>query len=297
MEKTRFTPDQIDYYPEYDSEFYRSNNPDLGSLGHEALYIHWRQHGIREGRSASSIAFRESFVNVIKTYGTVLEIGPFYRPLLTGPHISYFDVLDTLALIERAGKIGLPVDSVPKIDWVSPNGDLSIVNRIFDAAASAHCIEHQPDLVKHLQDVANLLTANGIYFLVIPDKRYCFDHYIPESKVSSILQARGSQRHSLESVIEHRSLVTHNCAGRHWAGDHHDYGLLYTIHSKIMAAISEYKSSDRYIDVHAWQFTPDSFGDVILQLSNAGIIPFTAVRIYQTPLNRQEFCAILVKAN
>jgi predicted SAM-dependent methyltransferase len=51
----------------------------------------------------------------------------------------------------------------------------------FDIAFSSHVIEHTLDFIKHLNQVCDILKNNGHYFLFVPDKRYCFDYFSPES--------------------------------------------------------------------------------------------------------------------
>ena len=55
--------------------------------------------------------------------------------------------------------------STPNIDYVSENGDLSIITDKFDMILSAHLIEHQICLIKHLQNIENLLNADGYYIV------------------------------------------------------------------------------------------------------------------------------------
>jgi 2-polyprenyl-3-methyl-5-hydroxy-6-metoxy-1,4-benzoquinol methylase len=86
----------------------------------------------------------------------------FDRPLKTGPHVRYFDVLDRDGLIQRAQKIGYETSGIPsKIDYVSAEADLGIVNEKFDFVLTCHAIEHQPNLVRHLMDVERLLEPGG----------------------------------------------------------------------------------------------------------------------------------------
>src|SRR5205823_10898481 len=108
---------------------------------------------------------------------------------------------------------------VPEIDFV---GALSEVKDHFGLVLSCHSVEHHPDLVRHLKDVENVLDSDGVYALVIPDKRYCFDHFLPESNLAEVIAAHHELRtkHTLQKVIEHRSLTTHNFVDRHWRGDH-----------------------------------------------------------------------------
>lgn len=159
--------------------------------------------------------------------GRVLEIGPYFRPVLVGNNVSYFDVRTTAELTERAELEGYPTEAIPTIGYVSPIGDLSVVDRKFDAVLSAHCIEHQPDFVGHLIKVGGLLNPDGRYYVIIPDKRYCFDNKLSETNIAQIISAHLEERkvHSPQSVIEHRALTTHNDPLRHWNNDNDDAAL------------------------------------------------------------------------
>ncbi|WP_271896338.1 methyltransferase domain-containing protein [Candidatus Phyllobacterium onerii] len=276
--------------------FATTATPTLRHLSTERLLRHWHEFGVKEGRSASPYALRENFVPLIRETNNILEIGPFFRPIIAGEGVRYFDVLDQAQLRERAAIFGEPIDQIPAMDWVSPTGDLSIVDQKFDAVVSSHCIEHQPDLIDHLEKVADLLDPGGRYFLIIPDKRYCFDHFIPETTVEKVNAARGRKVHTLLSLIEHRAFTTHNDAARHWAGDHSDPGHWGSIHQRTATALREYEeAAGNYIDVHAWQFTPDSFSKVMTDLFEARQIPLRLEDAYPTPQGRLEFCAVLTR--
>jgi hypothetical protein len=245
-------------------------------------------------------ATRENFIELIEKQSTVLEIGPFYNPITSRSNALYFDVLDYDGLKSRAEKLGYPVERIPTIDYVSSTGDLSIVDRLFSAAVSSHCIEHQPDLIKHLQQVGDIIEEGGYYFAIIPDKRYCFDHFIAESTVARVIETHAEEPrvHRLGSVIEHRALITHNDRGRHWRGDHSDSGYSSSVVGRIAAALREFElSRGSYIDVHAWQFTPNGFRDIVQKLYDLKCSPLRPLRVYNTPHGRFEFCAILQKAD
>ncbi len=239
-------------------------------------------------------ALREEFVKQAQTEDSILEIGPFYSPCVRGDNVSYFDVLDTDALVRRAEEIGTDVEMIPRIDFVSATGDLSIVDRKFDAVLSAHCIEHQPDLIGHLRQVRRILPVGGKYYLVIPDKRYCFDHFIPETTIDEIVDAQGLDRHALMKVIEHRAFTTHNNPGMHWAGDHYLPDHYDSILQRTEEAIEEFEAADgNYIDVHSWQFTPKIFSDIVDGLKFRNLIAMSVVSVNETPHNRFEFTAVL----
>jgi hypothetical protein len=231
--------------------------------------------------------------------GEVLEIGPLNRPLIEGDFMRYFDILPTSELRSRAASEGLDSDSVPEIHYSDPNGNLTKVPDRFKNIVSSHCLEHQPDLIKHLNEVSDLLfDSESRYWVVIPDKRYCFDALIPESSFIEIVNASFEKRTTptLLKVIEHRALTTHNDSMRHWIGDHG--GNILGLKAKWELAVNEFESAKgSYIDVHCWQFTPESFESTIKNLLALELIKFDIEEVYETPVNSLEFCAILKKVN
>ncbi|CUH49844.1 class I SAM-dependent methyltransferase [Ruegeria atlantica] len=285
---------------EFDREFYRKTYSDLQSMNDEALEVHFYNHGIDEGRHASAPAVREEFVKLFQNEKSILEIGPFSNPIASGPNVRYFDVLDQDELKRRAEGLEeyyVP-DNVPWIHYVSPTGDLSVVDGTYSAVVSAHCVEHQPDLINHFSKVSDLLADEGFYFLIVPDKRFCFDHFLCESSLAEILEAHHQRHrvHTLRSLVEHRTMLSHNDGARHWAGDH---GTL--LEPDIAAlnasnAIAEYEAANgAYIDVHAWKFSPDSFRARTAELAAMDLINLRPIRVYQTVRPRLEFMAILQK--
>jgi SAM-dependent methyltransferase len=281
-----------------DLAFYREHHSDLASMDDTQLEQHFFTHGVHEGRLCAAMAMRESLIEKAICERSILEIGPFCNPTVVGTNVRYFDVLDSGQLIERAKAIGYEIRKVPSIDFVSPTGDLSVISQKFDAAISAHCIEHQPDLIRHLQQVADLLTEGGKYYLIIPDKRYCFDHFLPEKSVADIIDAHRANRrtHALSSVIEHRALTAHNDCARHWRNDHGEAPRGRAMAGRVRSAIAEYeRAQGSYIDVHAWQFTPEGFGRSAQTLYELGCSQLRVAYVHSTPRDRNEFTAILTK--
>jgi SAM-dependent methyltransferase len=236
---------------------------------------------------------RSSFLALVDDAQSVLELGPFVNPCLSGPNVKYFDVLDKTALLARAMQISLDVSKAVDIDFVSDIADMSVVNETFDVVVSSHSIEHNPDLIDHLKQVERILKPGGRYLVIVPDKRYCFDHFLPESSIAEILDARGRTRHSLASIIEHRAQTTHNDAARHWNGDH-GAPLMANGVGSIVGAIAEYQDANgAYIDVHAWQFTPESVRSNVKMVKEIGLISLVVERLYPTVHGSNEFCAVL----
>jgi len=284
------------FAPEFDLQAYRTLHADLGRLGDTELARHYEHQGAREGRQANGLRTRTDFLGMVPAAAKVLEIGPFCVPLLRGPAVSYFDVMDKEGLVERARRIGWPHEDAVEIDYVSSTGDLRVVPEKFDIVLSSHAIEHQPDLIRHLVDVEHLLNPGGYYFLIIPDKNYCFDHFIPESTLAGVIDAHFHEAkvHALRSVIEHRALTTHNDPLRHWQGDHGEF--MVSIAERVEAAIAEYRAAEgSYIDVHAWYFSPASFRSLLAALNESFHTGLYAERIYNTLYGHLEFWAILRK--
>ena len=277
-------------------DVYRRLWSDLAMLSDEDLAKHFRLFGEAEGRRANRLATRADFVGLIPPDADALEIGPFFRPLLAGPNVRFFDVLSQADLLARAREIGETQPSVPIIDFVSPTGDLSIVNQSFSYVVSSHCLEHQPDIVTHLKQVERIMWPGGRYFVLVPDKRYCFDAFIPESTIAEVMDAHYERRtaHLLKSVIEHRALTTHNDPVRHWAGDH---GVRLHNHVvRVKAAVKEYEAAGgNYIDVHAWYFTPENASLLMTTLRDLGHISLNLERVYPSRRPALEFWMVLCR--
>ena len=238
--------------------------------------------------------FKSDLVEPLSKERLVLEIGPFNNPMIRGDNVRYFDVMTTEQLVKRAKKVKYDKNTIPNIDYSSPDADLSVINERFSAVASSHCIEHQPDLIHHLNQVRYLIEGIGRYYLVIPDKRYCFDHSVPSSTLEEVISAQGDRRHPLIKVIEHRAVTTHNDPTRHWSGDHYDADWEANQPAKARKAITEYLAAKGgYVDVHRWQFTPQTFKEIIVELCSTGLIPFEIEMVNETPQGQLEFVAIL----
>ncbi len=248
----------------------------------------------------------QSFFDMVSPSMKVLEIGPYVNPSLKGANVKYFDILSAediksqiLNEKNEALKNGVSKDAdlskVPNIDYVHPNGDLRIIKEKFDVAFSSHNIEHQIDLVAHLNQVAELLNSGGKFYLVIPDKRYCFDHFIPESPLSDIIGSYYSaiKLHQLDTILAMSCETTHNNPKLHWQGEH---GQVKGRNSSCYVdSIKDFKNNSGYINAHRWRFTPQSFEFIINQLNEMGLTTLKVEKVYMTQENTADFKVILYK--
>lgn len=319
--------------PEFDLAYYKQSYPELNFFPDKLLIEHYKRFAIEQGHSTCIYDRREHLQRLLqnsinKHHIKTLEISPWDNPFLRGDSVKYFDAadVDTLrkSLQENASEAGRYANNLPeKIDFVSPNGDLSVVDETFDLVLSSHVIEHTPDLIRHFQSVEKLLNKGGLYVLLVPDKRYCFDYYHPESTISEVIDAYHSERKipRLADVINMAFTSTHNGPVLHWLGEHgkrwgYDDKTISSDASveimgefflgkdkefsreKLLHLIEKYDESvekDQYISTHNWRFTPENFGYIVRVLSELKFIDLSLYRLCHTIWGRVEFVAMLEK--
>ena len=200
-------------------------------------------------------------------------------------------------LIERAVELKLEVNKIPNIDYIISSHSLESITEKFNIIFASHVIEHQPDLITHLNEVSSKLIDGGIYALILPNAKYCFDANLPLSKISDVINAFIDKRklHTLGSIIEHRALTTHNDPFRHWT---EKKSVLYKPIDvdKVSSAMEEFKnSSNQYIDVHAFQFDPMTFSDILNTLIKLQLINFGSVEVNGPVYGSYDFTLMLKK--
>jgi len=261
---------------EFVSSLYRQRYPDLRQFNEEAIWNHWKDYGQTEGRNGSGLNSRQDFLQHLKDFEYILEIGPWDRPSLeflkaiSGLNIDYADYFSEEELRKLAEQTpGRNAELVPKIKYVLSNGYTQIVDK-YDAIVSHHCIEHQPDLIQHLLDIHKILKPGGSYWFTIPNCEMCFDHYIPKSNIVDLIVAHEEKRSrpSLKSVIQQLCFIQEN-----WKDGNNPYEITNKeISAKIKSAVSHYNSVN-YADAHCWQFTSMNFKKLIIQLAKLGYLP------------------------
>ena len=274
---------------------------DLAGLDPAALANHYAGHGAAEGRVCSAIASRADFLALLPAAGAMLEIGPFCTPWPARGRVDpvrYLDIMPTEALREAASALPwADASKVPDIHYVWRGEPYrALIGERFDTILSSHCIEHQPCLATHLADLASILRPGGRVFLVVPDHRYSFDHFVPASTLTDVLEVYAADRraHAPRSVIAQYLLVTHNDPTAHWRGEHGpDPAAAPDLREKVDAALRAAKNPALPYDLHAWQFTPETFRAVFARMAAVGLSPFRIERLYPTLRDRGEFYAVL----
>jgi SAM-dependent methyltransferase len=298
------TPRHSDFPPPFDYDFYVRRYTDLGELTREQARVFFESQGKAQGHHGSHLCDFNRFIHHVRElpHSAVLEIGPGSKPKLAGPTVRYFDVRTAEQLRQWAVDHQLPTSDIPaEIHYVHESGRMTDIEERFDIVFSSHNIEHQINVVRHINEVSTLLKPNGLFCLGVPDKRFTFDHFRPLTSIGSVLeeyfddqQIRASNP-PLREIINHVHYAAHNDTKRHWAGDH---GELRHPLSELMGKILSSQRSileERYIDIHHYVFTSDTFHEVFDALFLLGITQLELHRCYNTPYNSNTFCAVFRK--
>jgi predicted SAM-dependent methyltransferase len=213
--------------------------------------------------------------------GLGLEIGPSHNPIAPKKKGFNVHILDHASAAELRNKYqghGVNLDNIEDVDFVWRGGPLQELignTSCYDWIIASHVIEHVPDLISFLQQCKALLKPDGILSLVIPDKRYCFDYFSPISSTGDVLDAYNEKRikPSHGQIFDHVANASKRKGSIAWSPDAH--GGADEIMHDIAQAQSIWNrriSSEGYVDVHCWRFTPASFRLLISDLLALGLI-------------------------
>jgi SAM-dependent methyltransferase len=236
----------------------------------------------------------ERFVDFSNSKG--FEIGAFDLPLVEPDEgrCVFGDYRTTEQLKELAASApGHNPEFVQPVDYDLRNG-YDQVNGPFDWIAAAHVIEHIPDVIGWLRILNRILNPGGYIFLVIPDKRYTFDHHRRVSSITDLMDAHRQklQRPSYRQVFDHAYYATSvPDADSIWRG-----AAIPPPPKNFAEASSRAERAEKeYVDSHCSVFTPESFTECFCQLSESGIIPFQVGEVWGTMRGQLDFTAVLRK--
>lgn len=298
--------DSNDFPEEFNTDIYRNKYSDLSFFKDQQLVEHYKKFGINEGRTCSQIGSREDFIRLIdQNSGLLLEIGPMDKPILDHKRTNgrSLDHSTKDQLIDNCrNEESVDTEKIVDIDYVWNGESYSdLIPERFNSVISSHNVEHVPDLIHYFNNISGVLIENGLVFLFIPDKRYCFDHFLTETNLLEVIYAHQEKfiRPPMHSILEHEHYITHNDPVRHWKGDNgvidpdilaHYYN---TGYNQLLQRLTAYKNT--YFDVHVWKFTPFNFRDICNYLYRNRIIDLEIVRLYPTVRNQPEFFCIMKK--
>lgn len=277
------------------------------NLMNRILYARIKALWMREGLSGIArhllrrTSLRQKFIiRHAPKNGPGLEIEPRHSPLAPkakGFNVETLDCTDECTLREKYSAQGININRIEHVDHIWHGQPLSAaVGRMscYEWIVASHVIEKTPDFVGFLIECEALLRMNGKLVLVVPDKRYCFDHFQSLTSTGDVLDALSLQRTKLTPgrIFDHHANAAYKGRGaiiwRRYA-----MGRLHLIYNLEVARHAWQKAlhGENYIDVHNWYFTPQSFLLLIEDLRAIGLI---GLSIADGPISSGgEFCVCL----
>lgn len=303
---------------EFDLEIYKISNSDLNYLSDSDIIEHYKQYGHSEGRYCSLIKNRIDFINLVDQNKQILEIGPLHAPCmnLSKPNIKTMDYFSKEELLENyKNDKNVDLSKINRVDYVIKDNNKfdDIITEKFDICFSSHNIEHTPCFITFLKNISSILSNNGLFFLCIPDFRYCFDKFRNETTIFDILDAYLNRRlyPSFTNLMESRYLTTSNNSVEHWNRFLESRNNIWLqINDKYTFEIEQSKkiindfnsivehfdlTKKQYIDSHCWKFNPHNFSQIINILYVNKLIDFKICKLYPTLRYSNEFYVILEK--
>lgn len=223
-----------------------------------------------------------------KTNARGVEIGPFFSPMAPkkeGWNTVVVDFTDGEELrriaakhpSEAMQKMAVNIEDVDVV-WQGEPIDEAVAAKFgtgMDYVIGSHTIEHMVDLLGFFKSAGSLLRVGGVLALAVPDLRYTFDFFRNPSTIGQVLAVhrRGDRRHASETLFETISYSTSVKGVGCWMPG--TYVPEMNLASTLDHAWKCYQDDlgrEKYIDCHAWYFTPSSFRLLVHELQHLGLV-------------------------
>lgn len=232
-----------------------------------------------------------------------LEIGPLCWPLVTKAEsngkIYYIDYSTAELLREKYKQNSrVVVDEIVDTDYLWGKQTLPELTegKLFDYVVASHVIEHVPNMLGWLHEIAEVLKDGGILSLAIPDKRYTFDIKRRLTSLGDVIESYllNKRRPSPRDIFDHTSLACKVDMVRAW---NNEIDLNNLEHmgdlNKAYFLASKYLSTEDYQDVHVNILTPTSFLDLLESFSKLELFDYEIASFHDTFYNSHEFIVLL----
>ncbi|MEE9412486.1 MAG: methyltransferase domain-containing protein [Methylococcales bacterium] len=233
----------------------------------------------------------EKVLSHLNRSGKGLEIGPSHRPMAPkskGFNVDVMDVAGQEALRAKLqDKAHINVANIEPVDYVWKGEhyvDITGKPKHYDWVIASHVIEHAPDLIGFINDCDAILNDNGYLSLVVPDKRFCFDHFRPVSGLGKVIDSHLNKNtmHTPGTVAEYYLNVVAKNKLIAWGQDHRgDYNLVHGL-GKAVNSMKQAGDHSAYLDVHCWCFVPSAFRLIIDDLNALGLVKMKEVGFFNT---------------
>lgn len=225
-----------------------------------------------------------------------LEIGALNAPLVkrSEGRVRYVDYAVTEVVRANRNDPNIDPDSIVEVDIVWGERPLvEAAGEKVDYVVASHVIEHVPDLIGWLGELADVLKPGGTLGLIVPDKRFTFDRLRADTTVADAVEAWLDQRRlpPPRQILDvaHRSADA--SAGDLWNGVdvRTDRDQLREQLKGAYTLAKRVHDQPRYVDIHCWVFTPESFLDLVEEFATIGRFPFRIQAFHPTAHGEIEF--------
>ncbi len=228
-----------------------------------------------------------------------LEIGALASPMLRPPEacIRFVDHADTATLRAKyVADPGVALDDIVPIDAVWGDNTLAqcFPGERFDYVIASHVIEHVPDVIGWLGEIADILVPQGRLILAIPDRRYSFDLLRRETTLTDVIDAhlRGAKRPTPGQVFDSNANTV-------------DHGHMAAWFAPPAAPPPHFVSRDwalvqaraaqagTYIDGHCSVFTARSLLELLDGMLELDLLPYRVERFHVACVGSAEMSLVL----
>ncbi len=253
---------------------------------------------------AALAARRETFLGLHDfRQGRGLEIGPLDAGIAVADvDVRYLDVLDTEGTrAHYAHDVNVLVELIPEIDYplVVDGQPRSLAEAAkpgapYDWVIASHVIEHVPDMVGWLRDLAAITADGAALLLAVPDRRYCFDRHRPQTTVGQAVAAheRGDVVPGIRAVYDATMATVAVDTRALWRGGRPPgRGPRGPKLPALRHKLARVRAGE-YVDCHVWTFTPQALLEQVGELREVGLCDWYVERIL-APTGILEFYAVL----
>jgi SAM-dependent methyltransferase len=241
----------------------------------------------------------------IDLQGRGLEIGALHNPLIARSEadVLYVDHAPTDEIRAKYADDST-VGAIVDVDVVWDDRPLRDalaevlgVEEAVDFVVASHVVEHVPNLVGWLEDLAAVLRPGGVVALAVPDKRYCFDARRRESDVAEMIEAHLTERTrpGLAATFDFWTKYDDVDTLALWNGRPPPAEEPLRDREAFDRTVAAAESTS-YSDVHCWVFTPESFVTTLARLFDLDLVPSLELRsLRPTAPGSLEFHAVLAR--
>jgi hypothetical protein len=250
------------------------------------------------GQDAAIGAFRPYLRSLVQQDRPAIEIGPAFSPIIPkglGFNVQIIDHVDRAALVEKYRHHVPDVSVIEDVDVVWRGEPMSTLlpQGHYAAVVASHVIEHAPDFVGFLGECSALLSDGGAIYLIVPDRRFCFDAFAPLTDPAKVIADHRLRRtvHSFESFYRIASQVRADGEISWGQKPIRCIDFLTGTPPYWLRDAEALSNSPTYIDNHENFFTPSSFTLLIEELRFIGLLDLGIEMVCRT--RGPEFVAIL----